>query len=179
MVLRGTSLPLTSMTVPFLPLRSAFRDLAEFDGPPTKVPLAIEAWLNEMSATRPVVLSLDDLQWADQGTLDVLLYLIAGAAERRFAIVVTIRSDDSVAGRPVDRWVGAVGRMPRVQFLTLGPLDRIGTALLIEDVMGVAPDQTLVEDVYSHSRGHPYLTELAVVGLKPGSRNFRMICPRA
>ncbi len=177
LVLRGTSLPLTSMTVPFLPLRSAFHDVADFDGPPTKVPLAIEAWLNEMSASRPVVVSLDDLQWADQGTLDVLLYMIAGAAERRLAIVATIRSDDSVPGRPVDRWVGAVGRMPRVQFLTLGPLDRIGTALLIEDVMGVAPDQTLVEDVYSHSRGHPYLTELAVVGLTPGSPQLPDVLP--
>ncbi|MEA2480271.1 MAG: hypothetical protein QOJ07_2193, partial [Thermoleophilaceae bacterium] len=187
LVLRGTCLPLSSLTVPFLSVRSALHDAArnsalegadgvppppDFDGSPARALLLIDAWLEAVSATRPIVLAIDDLQWADQGTLDLLLYLIAGPADRRMALIATIRSDDEVVGRPIDRWLADVRRMPRVEFLRLGPLDRIATALLIGDVMGVSPDQTLVEDAYSHSRGHPYLTELVVAGLAPGARHL-------
>jgi DNA-binding CsgD family transcriptional regulator/tetratricopeptide (TPR) repeat protein len=186
LVMSGACLPLTSMTVPFLPLRAAFRDVVraavrtgerlpaapDLDGAPARVPLMVDAWLDEVAATRSVVLCVDDLHWADEGTLDVLQYLIAGPPDRPVAVIGTIRSEESTAGRPIDRWLAGVRRMPRVEFLTLGPLDREATGLLIGELMGAAPDQTLVEDVYRHSRGHPYLTELAVAGLPAGTRRL-------
>jgi DNA-binding CsgD family transcriptional regulator/tetratricopeptide (TPR) repeat protein len=186
LVLSGACLPLTSLTVPFLPLRGAFRDasraaararehlpaLPDLDGSPARVPLAVDEWLDEVADTRPVVLSIDDLHWADEASLDVLQYLIAGPADRQVTVMATTRSEESTPGRLVDRWLAGVRRMPRVEFLTLGPLDRVATGLLIEDLMGAAPDQSLVEDVYRHSRGHPYLTELAVAGLPAGTRHL-------
>lgn len=186
LLMSGACLPLTSLTVPFLPLRAAFRDASralprtgeplpappDLDDTPARAPLEIDAWLDAVTATRPVVLSVDDLHWADEGTLDVLQYLIAGPPDRPVTVIGTIRSEESAPGRRIDRWLAGVRRMPRVVFLTLGPLDRVATGLLIDNLMGAAPDQSLLEDVYRHSRGHPYLTELAVAGLPAGTRHL-------
>jgi predicted ATPase len=150
LLLSAVCLPLTSLTVPFLPLRAAFRDAhrsaarmsehlpapPDLDGAPARVPLEIDEWLDDITATRSVVLCIDDLQWADAGTLDVLHYLIAGPPERCVTVIGTLRSEESAPGRLIDRWLAGVRRMPRVLFLTLGPLDRIATGLLIGDLMG-------------------------------------------
>ena len=97
----GTCLPLLSTTVPFLPLTAAVRDWAHTapePGPdqpdlaaPGDAPAAYDAWLSELCARQPVLLVVDDLQWADQSSLDVLMFLLAGPQWRRLAVVTTIR----------------------------------------------------------------------------------------
>lgn len=86
----GTCLPLLSTTVPFLPLTAAVRDWAHAQvapGPPLRqaevrapgdASSTFDAWLSEMCARQPVLLVVDDLQWADQSSLDVLMLLLAG-----------------------------------------------------------------------------------------------------
>ncbi len=95
-VLVGACLPLTSMSIPFLPIRSALRAIAEAGGDLPEVTakegefvLAFDAWLDRRCAERPVVLVIDDLQWADRSTLDAIMYVIAGPSSRRLAVVAT------------------------------------------------------------------------------------------
>ena len=100
LILAGACLPLTSMTVPFLPIRAALRGarhggptpLFELDNSNSNVPITFDAWLEDVCAERPVILTVDDLHWADQSTLDLLMCLLAGPADRRLAVVGTIRS---------------------------------------------------------------------------------------
>lgn len=57
--------------------------------------LQIGALLDALQADRPTVLVLDDLQWADPSSLDVLAYLVAGFARgQRLAILATYRDTD-------------------------------------------------------------------------------------
>lgn len=183
LVLFGPCLPLASMSVPFLALRSAVRsvrwvaDLARIvfsddEQDASGFPLRVDAWLDELSVERPVVLVIDDLQWADQSTLDVLMYLIAGPEDRRLAIVATIRSGEVADGHPLQRWLANVLRLPRVSRLPLSPLDRIATGVQIAEVFGAEPHQSLVDDTFSHSRGNPYLNRLLVTGLNQQSRHL-------
>lgn len=181
-VLSGSCLPLTSMTVPFLAIRSVMQD-AHREGIPlpdvmgtadslANSPTIFDAWLDHLTDDRQVVLAIDDLHWADQSTLDVLMYVLAGPADRRLAVIATIRSHAVDDGHPLQHWLAHVRRLPRVEQVTLGPLDRVSTGDQISDLFGASPHQTLVEDVFTHTRGNPYLNQLLVHGLPPESRHL-------
>ena len=177
-VLFGGCLPLTSMSIPFLPIRSALRDMA--DAGQQELPedtteagefvLRFDAWLDRRCAERPVVLVIDDLQWADRSTLDAIMYVIAGPSSRRLAVVATLRSGEVGLGHPLQRWLADVRRMPRTTEYTLGPIDRNGTAAQLAMLLGSSPHQSLVDDVHAHARGNPYFTRLMVAGLSAEAR---------
>ncbi|XVU28650.1 LuxR C-terminal-related transcriptional regulator [Actinoplanes sp. CA-054009] len=158
-------LPLASLQVPLLPLRSA----SGLDSPPrwdaTYPVLEVDAWLDRACADRPVTLVVDDVQWADQSTLDVLMYAIAGRPDRRLAVILTMRSGPD--GDRLRPWLADVRRLPRFHEITLGRLDRAATADQIAGALGEPPHSTLIDVVYARSTGNPYLTSLLVAGLAP------------
>ena len=98
------------------------------------------------------MLVVDDLHWADQSTLDVLTYVLAGPVERRLAVVATIRSVEVGDRHPLQRWLADIRRLPSVEQLHLEPLDRVATGEQIAGLLGASPHQSLVEDVYTHTR---------------------------
>jgi hypothetical protein len=169
-------LPLASLAVPFLPLISALREwagrgvsvpvLAGADGQATAGgPVQFDAWLDRACQRRPVLLVVDDLHWADQSSLDVLMYVVAGPARRRLAVAVTIRADEVGPGDPLRQWLADVRRLPRVVELRLGRLDRLATEQQLTDLLGRLPHQSLIDDVFTRTRGNPYLTMLLGQGL--------------
>ena len=182
LVLAGACLPLSAMTVPFLALRSALRSvqsvlespawLGELGEAPSAVPVAFDDWLTELSRQRPVVLTIDDLHWADQSTLDVLMYVLAGPADRRLAVLATIRSSEVSQGHPLQRWLADVRRLPRFGRIDLDPLDRRSVAEQMSGLMGATPHQSLVDDVFGRTRGNAYLTRLLVKDLAPHARRL-------
>ena len=177
-VLWAACLPLTSLAVPFLPLTSALREWAAGRDAPVPVmsgsagegPTGFDAWLDELGRQRPVLLVVDDLQWADQSSLDVLMYVIAGLAARRLAVVTTVRTGEE--GDPLRRWLADVRRFPGVTELYLGRLDRVATGEQLGGLLGRPPRQSLVDDVFARTRGNAYLTALLVRGLSPDARSL-------
>ncbi len=187
-IFAGACLPLASLTVPFLALRSAFRTAPRFDGDarptlpksgeaPHDVPVAIDGWLEELCRRRPVVLVIDDLQWADQSTLDVLMYLIAGPTNRRLAIITTLRTGGFGEDHPLQRWLADIRRLPRVDWLDLEPLDRMDTEAQVAHLLGAPPHQSLLQDVFTHTAGNAYLNRLVVSGLAPSARHLPAVLP--
>ncbi len=180
-VVWASCLPLTSLAVPLLPLTAALRRWASDAGVPmpdlsrpgvggqADAPTAFDEWLDGLSAERPVVLVLDDLHWADQSTLDVLMYVLAGPQRRRLAVIGTIRSEDAPQGHRLRRWLADVRRLPGVVELALARLDRVSTREQIAALLGEPPHEALVDDVYARSRGNAYLTSLLVRGLAPNA----------
>jgi DNA-binding CsgD family transcriptional regulator len=177
-VLWAPCLPLTSLAVPFLPLTSALREWAAGRDAPMPVlggsagegPTGFDTWLGELCRQRPVLLVVDDLQWADQSTLDVLMYVIAGLAARRLAVVTTVRTGEE--GDPLRRWLADVRRLPGVRELYLGRLDRVATGEQLAGLLGRPPHQSLVEDVYTRTQGNAYLTTLIVRDVPPDARSL-------
>ncbi|GIF02425.1 helix-turn-helix transcriptional regulator [Paractinoplanes rishiriensis] len=155
-------LPLTSMTVPLLPLRGVLRLAGLGDGVTV---VEFDAWLDRSTADRPVVLVVDDLQWADQSSLDVLLYVIAGRQDRGLALIVTLRA--GAENERLSGWLADVQRLPRVRELILDRLDRAGTGEQIAGIFGRPPDEGLVDEVHVRTGGNPYLTSLLVRDVDP------------
>ncbi len=183
LVLVGESLPLASVNLPFLPLRTAFRGASLEEGFPRPVfgaggqatndsIAAIDNWLSVVSRARPVVLVIDDLHWADEATLDTLRYLIAGPRDRPLSILATVRSGAVGGERPLQRWLADVRSMPRVSWLPLGPLDYAATGAQLAQALGAEPHRSLISEVFSHTAGNPYLNRLMVSGLPADARHL-------
>ncbi|HET9022808.1 MAG TPA: AAA family ATPase [Ornithinibacter sp.] len=183
LVLSGACLPLTRLSVPLLPVRTALRDappelgspdLSAMDGadPSGGAPVVVDDWLEQVSRRRPVILVIDDLQWADGDSLDVLLYVLAGSVDRRLAVLLTLRRGEVGADHPVHGWLADLRRMPCFAELGLGPLDRGETREQVAALLGSPPHESLVSEVFSRSGGNAYLTRLLVQGLSPDARHL-------
>jgi DNA-binding CsgD family transcriptional regulator len=181
-VVWATCLPLSSLSVPFLPLTSAV--LHRAGGPeqlrvlalsPDNAPAAFDGWLDALCDRRPVVLVIDDLQWADQSSLDVLLYVLAGPENRHLAVVMSVRCGEE--GLILPEWLANVRRLPRTSELRLGPLDRLGVQDQLTGLLGRTPHQSLVDQVHARTSGNPYLTELLVRGLSADATSLPVDMP--
>jgi DNA-binding CsgD family transcriptional regulator len=183
LVLEGACLPMTSVTVPLIGLRSAVRALPEHErpavlarggegaarsgAPPAALPVALDDWLSRLTHSRPVVLVVDDLQWADAQTLDTLTYVLAGPPRRPLAVLVAVRSAGAGPAHPVQGWLADVRRLPNVAQCPLAPLSRDGVEELVALVLGGPAHSSLVDDVARRSGGNPYFARLLLTGVDP------------
>lgn len=111
--------------------------------------------LRRRTATGPVVLWIDDLQWADVLIIE-LLHRIARSLADRPLLVVTAQRDDV----DID-WPPAVDHPITVR-MPLDPLERDEAARLVLAVLGRAADEGFIDRLYERSGGNPlFLTELA------------------
>ncbi|MGB3713719.1 MAG: ABC transporter substrate-binding protein, partial [Candidatus Promineifilaceae bacterium] len=59
--------------------------------------------LREIASERPILLLLDDLQWADNGSIDLLFHLSRGIAGTRVSVVGAYRPEEVALGRGEER----------------------------------------------------------------------------
>jgi DNA-binding SARP family transcriptional activator len=87
---------------------------------PTRLFEAITRLLRRWVAVRPLVLVLEDMQWADPGTLDLLLYLSHSLAEHPvpLLVVLTLRPDAAPCSDARSSWLMALKRS-RIPLTTL------------------------------------------------------------
>ena len=76
--------------------------------------------------TAPSVLVLDDLHWADQGTIDLLRFVLRRVAQTRSLAVGIVRDDEVGVGHPLRALLGDVARSTRAGSLPLPPLSLHG-----------------------------------------------------
>jgi len=115
-------------------------------------------WLAlNLAAVQPVLVTIDDLHWADAPSLRWLAYVIPRLEGVDLKIVVTHRSGalDVPAGlRHVVLESSAVVLRP-------APLSRSGTATMLSDALGGKVDSAFVEACHTQTGGIPlYLCEL-------------------
>ncbi len=82
----------------------------------------------------PVVLSIDDLQWADTASLDLLHYAGQRWSESGtpLLLLLALRSEALATASPLSRWVLGLHHALPVTELTLGPLNQKETLHLLE-----------------------------------------------
>lgn len=120
----------------------------------------IEAMLN--TAEYPMVFLLEDVQWADDGTLELLRYLVHQLSHYPIVIIATARPTiDDIH----PEWVNASTR------LELAPLSERATRLLVGEILRNVsdPPQHLIEMIVEQSMGSPfYVWELVHLLIQEG-----------
>lgn len=109
----------------------------------------------ESDRGEPLLLFLDDLQWADRETLDWLVYLLHHHPGAALLIVGTVRQHEVGVDHP---WTAARLALTRAGLLAeiaLAPLDAAETARLAASVAGRALDADEASQIYRDTEGHP------------------------
>src|SRR3712207_5926009 len=85
---------------------------------------AIARTVGALASRAPVVLFLDDLQWVDATTLEVLDYAGSRWAEQgpSALVLVAARPEEPEGRAGFERWLSSLGRRLPVKSLALGPL---------------------------------------------------------
>src|SRR5262245_29175050 len=121
-------------------------------------------WLcANLAASRPLVLAVDDVHWADAPTLRYLAFLLARLEELPVAILAGARPEYD--GSTADL-VGALITDPAAEMVRLAPLSRDAVARLVEDGLGVAPEPEFAEACREATGGVPLLVRALVGALR-------------
>src|SRR4051794_26485407 len=120
---------------------------------------AVAGLLGVLSAEQPVVLVLDDLQWADKASLLLLRHLIAADHAARMLILGTFRDSELSQSHPLLDTLAALHRQPGVTRVELGGLDDDAVVSFVEAAAGHAlddPGLALAHAVYRETDGNPF-----------------------
>ena len=117
--------------------------------------------LGALAAHRPVVLVLEDLQWADSSTRDLIRFLVRNVRRERLLLVATYRSDDLHRRHPLVPLLAELARSDRVERLDVRPFERNHLAEQLGGILGEPPLPLLVDTMLERSDGIPfYVPEL-------------------
>lgn len=117
-----------------------------------------------VAATRqaPVLLVIDDLQWADPSTMALAAYLIRASHDASLLVVACYRPDDIHPGSAIDRGLAALQREVAATHVVLPPLTDEEASALLRNVLGPDADTAAVSNLLVRGHGHPFfLRELA------------------
>ncbi len=100
-----------------------------------------------LQALRPTVIAIDDLQWADAATLDVIRFLARGIRGGRLLPVLTTRTDDLATDDALLTAIGHVERAGPVQRIELRGFTRRELEAQIASILHATPEPDLVDRI--------------------------------
>ena len=120
---------------------------------------AVVGLLDTVSQAQPVVLVLDDLQWADRASLQLLQHLLAVDHPMRVLVLGTYRDAELSRAHPLLDALAALHRGGEVGRLELAGLDDAGVVSLMEAAAGHAlgePEVRLARALHRETDGNPF-----------------------
>ncbi len=121
---------------------------------------AVTATLSAIASSRPTLLVIDDLHWADQGSLLMFRHLARSSHRSRLMVLATHRDtepSDALAETLAD--LGRERLFERVRLWGLGPDE---TAALVSSIQGSRSSPDLAQVIHAETAGNPFLVEALV-----------------
>ena len=127
-------------------------------------------FLSRFAAKRPLLLVLENLQWADSSSLELLHFVARQIASERILLIGTYNDADPRAADPhstlrsMESSLVALGAARTIQ---LTPLDAGATLELVQRVISGngADARELADVIYQRTRGNPFFVEETVKAL--------------
>src|SRR5262249_48690803 len=130
--------------------------------------------VQHLTSTRPLLLVLEDLHWADEMTLRLLVFLARRVLDWPALIVATARIEEMADAPTLRRTIAQLGRQPRSFSSTLAPLSQTETVTLVRALSKAGMDDAVVqqvgEQVWRASEGNPFMIVETVRALHEGER---------
>jgi ABC-type oligopeptide transport system substrate-binding subunit/class 3 adenylate cyclase len=125
-----------------------------------------ESVLETISEDHPLVLIIDDLQWADSASINLLFYLGRRLAGKRILIVGAYRSEEVSIGRggrkhPLEKVLTELKRMHGDVWINLGEVEAMEARYFVDELIASEPNRLSNEfrdALYHHTEGNPLFT---------------------
>ena len=179
-VLTGGSAPLTGAMLAYGPFVAALRDHAGWLLEDDNSGDMLTRWhrlfvrvlqaLADLAVQVPLLLVLEDLQWADESSRELLGFLAVRLRAEPIMVVATMR--DGELGGTARQWLTELERRPAVMRLRLTPLAPAEIAEVVADLIPAQAGAGATARVVSAAEGNPlYARALASAGpdLMPAS----------
>src|SRR5690606_17215443 len=117
-------------------------DIARVAGGELAAVMAGDATLHERLTTfldtlhspaRPVIAVIEDVHWADEATMDLVLFVARRVADRHAVVVVSFRDDEWAPDHPLRTLLGHLAPLDTVHRLRVPPLSLAATRRLAAD----------------------------------------------
>ena len=121
-----------------------------------RVVMAMGDLLDSLTRAGPVLLTIEDLHWADGPTLELIELLLRRLEDRPLLVVAAARPEIEAP-------------LPEMRRLPLGGISRQSTRALVAAVLGRRPDlDRVAEAIFERSSGNPYFVEELALGVRAG-----------
>jgi tetratricopeptide (TPR) repeat protein len=134
----------------------------------------ITQFLISMSKERPLIVFLDDMQWADAPSLSLLEYFIRSTRNFRILTLFCYRTEETQPDGPLQKTLMSLNRERLLKILRVTNLDKEDTANLIKQIF----EETGVSDefadiIYDRTGGNPFFVEEILRSLVEEGAIFR------
>ncbi len=123
---------------------------------------AVAGLIAGTAATQPLMLVLDDLQWADLPSLELLTFLAGQLADEPVLLACTVRELEVGRNDAVVEALAALSRAHATRRISLRGISHLATAQLVETAAGQAVEPAVTAAIQHRAEGNPFFaTELA------------------
>lgn len=123
---------------------------------------AVTSFLRNASLVQPLLIILEDLHWADRGTLDLLTHQVRNLQEMRLLVVGTYRDIELERGHPLSSTLAEFRRVSSFERILLRGL----SAEEVQRMLGAITNQDIswsfAEAVHRQTEGNPLFVQEVV-----------------
>ncbi len=124
--------------------------------------------LERVASSGALVLVIDDVQWADRSTRDLVGFVVRALREVRALVILTARTEGIRNDPAASSFLSQLEREQGVERIDLGPLSRADVAAQMAALLRKAPDGALVDRILERADGNPLFIEELVLAT-PGN----------
>ncbi|UCC88156.1 MAG: AAA family ATPase, partial [Anaerolineales bacterium] len=131
-------------------------------------------FLQTLSADKGLLLFVDDLHWADQGTLTLLHYLLRRSRGERLLVLGAYREVELDRKHPLAAWLVEWNRERLATRIQLGRLTDDESSNLLTAMLGQDHvSSELAQAIFRETEGNPFFVEEVVKALIEGGQIYR------
>lgn len=133
---------------------------------------SIDQVLADLAQTQPLLVVLEDLQWADDMTLRLLAFVGRRLVGRAILLVGTARDEELTEVRALQQVLAELTALPHVEDVTLSELSASSTATLVRALARAGSDDgrlgDVIDRVWALSEGNPLVIVETMRALQQG-----------
>src|SRR3954468_23219927 len=127
---------------------------------------ALLALFDELGRDRTLLVSIEDIHWADRSTRAFLAFLSRSLCDEHVMVVATYRPDELHRRHPLRPLLAELERNASARRVELSLLTRDELREQLTDILGGPPEEELLDRMWARSEGNPLFTEeLLAAGL--------------
>jgi class 3 adenylate cyclase/PAS domain-containing protein len=134
---------------------------------------AVSHFLIALAGQRPLLFVLDDLHWADKGTLAMLRHIARVALRHRILLLGTYRDVEVDRQHPLSDALSALRREVEYDCIVLKGLDAAAVGTLLETLADQHVNPALVQAISAETEGNPFFLREVLLHLVEEGKLYR------